>query len=175
VDLYIQVGVLLVMASMFALVAYFYSVSFATGIETREQLTEPSVNYSLDSSVTTPTFLVDARTFVQWAINAKGQRELFLVYPSSITPAEATYGQYLREITVKLDGGDVSNRSLKIHPQTDTQVSNAYEVSDQSPKTVDYLRVYAEESKLRGSDEMVTVYTFTDSATNAVIYVCYIK
>lgn len=174
-DLYIQIGVLLIMATMFSLLAYYYSVSMETGQNAGEKLYEPSVNYSLDSSVTSPTFLVDSRTFVQWALNARGQRQLYLVYPTSIRPSDDYYKEYLRELKITLDTVDISGRSLEVRPKTGSQNSNAFEVSEQSPKVVDYLSLYAEEAKARARNKMVTVYTFSDSSTQEVIYVCYIK
>lgn len=174
-DLYIQVGVLLVMASMFALVVYFYSDSTARGLEIAKALDKPTVNYSLDSSVTTPTFFVDSRVFTQWAINAHGQRKVYLIYPNSIEPSASLYGQYLHKLTVRQSNTDLADRSLTVHPQVPSEVPNAYYVNDQSPKTVDYLSLYQEEAKLKGRDKMVTVYTFTDDLSGEVIYVCYIK
>lgn len=181
-DLYVQIGVFLTMAAMFSLLAYYYSVSMLTGQSAGEKLYKPSVNYSLDTAVTTPTFLVDARTFVQWATNARGQRQLYLVYPTSIEPDDDYYKEYLRELDITIPQGDISGRTLEVLPKSRYEFTgtnafnpNAFEVSEQSAKVVDYLSVYAEEAKARGSNDMVTVYTFSDSSTQEVIYVCYIK
>ncbi|MFF2798072.1 hypothetical protein [Lysinibacillus xylanilyticus] len=174
-DLYIQVGVLLAIMSMFALVAYFYSVSYETGWRISRSLDKPSVNYSMDSSITTPTFFVDHRNFTQWAINAKGQRQVYLMYPQNIVPADDIYAAYLHRLTVKMSDTDLAYRKLEVHPQVSGDTNNAYYVNDQSPKTVDYLTVFSQEAKAKGKNKMVTVYTFTDNSTGEVIYVCYIK
>lgn len=174
-DLYMQVGVLLVMASMFALVAYFYSVSTMTGLRIGDALDKPSVNYSLDSSVTSPTFFVDSRVFPQWAINAKGQRDVFLVYPSNITPDATIYGEYLRSLVIDKSDADPSHRKLIMNPKVPQYTNNALHVLDQAPKTIDYLTLYAQTAKAQGQNKMVTVYTFTDTKSSEVIYICYIK
>lgn len=174
-DLYMQVGVLLVMASMFAVVISIYADSTARGIEIEKALNKPTVNYSLDSSVTTPTFFVDSRVFTQWAINTRSQRKVFLMYPNTIIPNETLYGQYLHRLTIKQSDADPADRSITVHPQLPSEVKNAYYVNDQNPKTIDYLSVFTQEAKATGRDEMVTVYTFTDSKSSEVIYVCYIK
>lgn len=174
-DLYIQVGVLLVMASMFSLVVYFYADSTSRALEIEKALSKPTVSYSLDSSVTTPTFFVDSRVFTQWAINAKSQRKVFLMYTDSIIPNETLYGQYLHRLTIKQNDADPAERNITVHPQVPSETKNAYYVNDQTPKTVDYLTVFTQEAKARGRDEMVTIYTFTDTLSSEVIYVCYIK
>lgn len=174
-DLYVQIGVLLAMSAMFSLLAYFYAVNYDTGIRVQKSLDKESVNYSLDSSVTSPTFFVDSRVFTQWAINAKSQRQVYLIYPQSIAPDEALYGAYLHQLDVKLNTKDPADRSLKIRPQSAGNVNNAYYVNDQAPKTVDYLTTFSEEAKVRGRKKMVTVYTFTDSLSSEVIFLCYIK
>lgn len=174
-DLYVQVGMFLVMATMFALVIYFYGISTDIGVDAEDRLYKDSVDYSYDTSITSPTFYVDHRVFVQWAMNASDQRSVYLVYPQAIRPANNVYGQYMRELDIELDTQDKSARKIEVLPQTNRQVSNAFEITGNSGKIVDYLRVYAEHASTVATDKTITVHTFTDPETRAVIYVCFIK
>lgn len=174
-DLYIQVGVILVMASMFALVAYMYGSSTALGIDIHKRLDKPSVNYSLDSSVTSPTIFVDSRVFVQWAVNKKNQRDVYLKYPAVIKPDSALYKEYMYHIEDKTNNKDVSDRRLTIEAKPGKLELNAFKVKDQSPKTLDYLTAFSQQAKQQGTNKMITVYTFINPSTEEVIYVCYIK
>lgn len=173
-DLYIQVGLLFVFASMFSLLVFFYAETTALGIRTGEALERPSVNYSLDTSITTSIFYVDSRVFRQWASNARDQRSVYLMYPNYIAPSNV-YEAYLYELEVGLDPNDPLYRSLKIHPKTGSITPNAFALEGDIPKMVDYISIFADAAKNNGRDGMVTIRTFTDPKTGEVIYLCYIE
>ena len=168
-DLYVQVGLLLIMAIMFALLAYFYGVAKDIGIETQAELEKDSVSYSLDSSITSPTFYVDYRTFVQWALNASDQRQVYLIYPQTIEPATSAYEQYMWEVTINNGKSTVS-----VEPQVG-HTPNAFFIDEPSGKVVDYLRIFAEEAKKNAQDGTVTVRTYSSSSSKETIYLAFVE
>ena len=174
-DLYFQIGVIFLLLTAFSVLAYFNTDAANRAEAVKDAIYEEPENYSLDSSITTSTFFVDARTFTQWAINAKSQRDVYLTYPQSIKPNESVYKAYMREINVTIDAGDLSNRKLVLKPTTANSNLNSYHVMDQSPKTVDYLTLYSQEAKNLATDKMVTVRTFSEENTGKTIYVTYIE
>lgn len=174
-DLYIQIGLLLIFMAAFALVAYFYSVNISQGSTIFKTLDKPSVNYSSDSTITSPTFTVDNRVFTQWAINARDQRQVYLLYPNNLEPDKELYGQFLYEIELTQQDQDPSNRKIDIRPQTPNQVSNALFISDPTNKSLDYLNLFTQEAKNRARDGMITVHTYTDELSGEVIYICQIR
>lgn len=174
-DLFVQIGVLLLMLTMLSLIFYFGSDTFDRGNKISKQLAQEEVSYSMDSTITTSTFYIDSRAFVQWALTTKEQRAVYLMYQGSVTPDEKLYGAYMYELNVTKEKIDQSNRSLVIKPKTKTQISNAILVEDQSPKITNILREFASEAKKGSAKKVVTVYTFTESKTGEVKYLCYIE
>lgn len=174
-DLYMQIGFILILLTAFSSLIYFTFDAIDRGEQVYNTFAKEGENYSLDSSVTNPMFYVDARTFTQWALNAKSQRDLYLVYPNTIIPDNSIYKQHLRKLDVTLDVLNPSDRKIVLNPNLDSNVNNAYFVNDQSPKTVDYLYLYSEEAKRLSRDKVITVYTFSEDTTDKTIYLAYIK
>lgn len=181
-DLYAQAGTLLVMASLFVLVAYFAAESVATGNKVTNQLTIDDTSYSRDSIVTSTTFNVDTKNFKQWVLSTRVQRDVYLIYPSS-TPPSTSMKQYQHMLVIKENSQLPGDRTISIDSEpngTSRFVPNAIKVDLDNGKLLAYVDAFVKQAQdlydpsgVKPTNANVRVETFTDADSGKVIYVCY--
>lgn len=181
-DLYAQAGTLLVMASLFALVAFFASEAVATGNKVTDELTIDNTSYSRDSIVTSTSFNVDTKNFKQWVLSTRVQRDIYLIYPST-TPPAASMKQYQHMLVIKENSQLPGDRTLAVDPEppgTTRYVPNSIKVEQDSGKLLAYVDGFVQQaqslydpSNSKPTNANIRVETFAESGTGKVIYVCY--
>lgn len=181
-DLYVQVGTMLVMATLFALVAFFASDSLETGERIKNNLHIDDTTYSKDSTITSTTFNVTATAFKQWLISTRVQRDVFLIYPVS-TPPDAIMKQYQHMLVIKVNSQMQGDRTLTVDPVpngTSGFVPNSIKVGLDNEKLLAYVDAFTTQAKTiydpantKSTTANIRVETFTETGTGKVIYLCY--
>jgi hypothetical protein len=181
-DLYVQAGTLLVMASLFVLVAYFAAEAVSTGNKVTNKLTVDNVRYSRDSIVTSTTFNVDTKNFKQWVLSTMVQRDIYLDYPNA-TPPSSSMKQYQHMLVITVNSQLPGDRVITVDPKpngTSGFTPNSIRVDLDNGTLLAYVDGFISQAQtlydptnVLPTNANIRVETFTETGSGKVIYVCY--
>lgn len=183
-DLYAQIGVLLIFATLFSTVLLFTSQALELGQDVTERFNYTEVRYNADSSITSDTFSIGVNTFKQWVASTQTQRDVYLIYDSGITPT-ANMQQYTAMVITKQHSNLPGDRSVEVNTQTkgtSTFVPNAIKVEGTGSNINAYLSDFVNRAKniqdpnrTSGKVPRIRVETYSDSQTGKTLYLCYVQ
>lgn len=179
-DLYIQVGLLLVISTGFVLLAYIYSQVLDVGKETYRVTDNYKVSYSSDDAYNNPTILIDGRNLAQWVRQKSMSRDVYLMYYNGagqpiagLTPPN-NISEFNTPIEVEVSGAEYFLREMTLHDKFQNKIPTAIRYKDVT-NVKKYLNTYVAKVDQIATKKMATVYTFPAEEDGRVIYVVTIQ
>lgn len=170
-DLYIQIGIILLFLTAGSLVIYYSAFVYNESIEIFDEHNKPNADYHGESALTTRTFTVDSSTMQQWASNISDQNDLYVVFTSTLPATFLTdkFKEYRVGLTFTADYAH-GNHTFNIDNNIESNNRKALKYikgSWQSKQAVQYVADLGDQAS---RNYKVTILAIPDKQSGKLVY-----